>query len=79
MAELVCIHGGRRTGRTLGNEAAFRAALGEGSRVVTWLNGVFFEVTLVDDAITYSPHPAKPEGITSDDERMLTDRPFTRR
>jgi hypothetical protein len=77
--DLVCIHGGKRLGRSLGNEAAFRTALGDGKRVVTWLNGVWFEVSLVDDVVTYSPYPAKPEGVTADDERVLTNRPFTRR
>jgi hypothetical protein len=77
--ELVCIHGGRRQGRSLGNEAAMRAALGDGKRVITWLNGVFFEVGLVDNVITYTPHPAKPDGVTAEDERVITDRTFTRR
>lgn len=68
MPETVFIEGGRRSGRTLAAEAAFRAALGEGKRVITGgpkLNGVWFEVDLneVDGSIIYTALVSRPEGV----------------
>lgn len=67
MSERVLIAHGKRQGRTLSNEAAFRAALAEGKQVFTGgpkLNGVWFEVTLGDgDAIVYTALTARPEGL----------------
>lgn len=66
MGESVLIEGGRRQGRTLQNEGKFRAALEDGKRVFTGgptLNGVWFEVTLVDGAIVYSALTSRPEGV----------------
>lgn len=61
--ERVLIEGGRRQGRTLQHEPKFRQALAEGKRVFTQRNGVWFEITLADDAITYTALTGRPEGV----------------
>lgn len=78
MPEVVVIHGGRRQGRTLGSEAAFRAAVSEGKKVYTWLNGVWFrvEVGLLDD-VQYLPCPSKPDDLPEDHAPAMN-RPFQR-
>lgn len=65
MPETVNIPGGHRQGRSLGNEAAFRAALADGKRVFTGpRNGVFFEVTIgADNVIAYTALPKRPDGV----------------
>lgn len=65
MSERVLIEGGRRQGRTLQFEAAFRAAIAEGKEVVTGpRNGVWFAVSLNEaDQIVYAPFEGRPEGV----------------
>lgn len=64
MPELLLIQPGRRQGRTLNNEALFRAKLAEGADVYTTLNGVFFRVSLSDAGdIAYTAMTGRPEGI----------------
>lgn len=68
MSDRILIQGGKRQGRTLANEAAFRKALAEGKRVFTGgpnLNGVWFEVTLPDPdgPVVYTALTARPEGV----------------
>jgi len=67
MAESILIPHGKRQGRTLAAEGAFRAALAEGKLVFTGgptLNGVWFAVSLSDDdQIVYTALTARPEGV----------------
>ncbi len=62
--EQVFIEPGKRTGRALANEPAFRRAIGAGSKVITKLNGVYFAVSVGDDdAIVYEALAKKPPGM----------------
>lgn len=66
MPDRILIDGGRRQGRTLQNEAKFRAALAEGKQVFTGpRNGVWFSVDVdeADDSIIYTALTARPEGL----------------
>lgn len=64
--EKVYIEPGRRTGRTLQNAPKFLAAIAEGKRAFTRLNGVWFEVTTQDSAPTipiYTALAVKPTDV----------------
>lgn len=64
MPERVLIDGGRRNGRALQAEPAFRKALAEGKEVFTGpRQGVWFAVTLDGEMIVYTALPAQPEGL----------------
>lgn len=65
MSESILIEGGRRTGRTLQAEPAFRAAIAEGKLVFTLRNGVYFAVTAPEEGgpVVYTALLARPEGI----------------
>lgn len=64
MSERVVIDGGRRQGRNLSNEPAFRSAVEAGKDVFTKRNGVWFAVSVGDDdQIVYTALLTRPEGV----------------
>lgn len=65
MSERVLIEGGKRYGRRLANEAAFRKALDEDKEVFTGpRNGVWFAVDFDEDGnAVYTALTARPEGV----------------
>jgi shikimate kinase len=64
MSENVVIDGGRRVGRTLSAEPAFRSAIAESKNVYMKRNGVWFCVTLgADDQIVYTALERRPEDL----------------
>lgn len=61
--ERVLIEGGRRSGRTLTAEPAFRSAIAKGQEVYTLRNGVYFAITPDGEAVVYTALAERPEGI----------------